>query len=87
MLHIVLKPQKNNIFVPLLEKFVNNMPGHVKLGKKGEADPDPMPYLVISIEQKRDDMMMEYDSKKTYYKRLKDAIRLSTVWMGTSFNA
>ena len=43
------------------------MPGHVKLGKKGEADPDPMPYLIVSIEQKREDAMMEYDSKKTYW--------------------
>ena len=43
------------------------MLGHVKLGKKGEPDPDPMPYLVISLEQKRDDMLMEYDAKKTYW--------------------
>ena len=43
------------------------MPGHVKLGKKGEPDPDPMPYLVVSLEQKRDDMLMEYDAKKTYW--------------------
>ena len=43
------------------------MPGHVKLGKKGEPDPDPMPYLVVSLEQKRDDMLMEYDPKKTYW--------------------
>jgi hypothetical protein len=29
------------------------MPGHVKLGKSGEPDPDPAPYLVVSMEMKR----------------------------------
>ena len=43
------------------------MPGHVKLGKAGEADPDPLPYLVISIEEKRADMMRAYDPKKSYW--------------------
>ena len=43
------------------------MPGHVKLGKAGEPDPDPLPYLVISMEQKREDQLMEYDPKKTYW--------------------
>ena len=43
------------------------MPGHVKLGKSGEPDPDPIPYLVVSMEMKREDMLMEYDSKKSYW--------------------
>ena len=43
------------------------MPGHVKLGKAGEPDPDPLPYLVISIEEKRADMMRTYDPKKSYW--------------------
>ena len=42
------------------------MPGHVKLGAKGE-DPDPEPYLVVSMESKREDMMKPYDSKKSYW--------------------
>ena len=42
------------------------MPGHVKLGAKGE-DPDPEPYLVVSMEAKREDMMKPYDSKKSYW--------------------
>ena len=29
------------------------MPGHVKLGKSGEPDPDPTPYLVVSLDMKR----------------------------------
>ncbi len=43
------------------------MPGHVKLGKSGEPDPDPMPYLIINMEMKRADMLMEYDPKKSYW--------------------
>ena len=43
------------------------MPGHVKLGKSGEPDPDPIPYLVISMEMKREDMLQEYDPKKSYW--------------------
>ena len=31
------------------------MPGHVKLGKAGEPDPDPCPYLVLTPEMKRED--------------------------------
>ena len=42
------------------------MPGHVKLGAKGE-DPNPEPYLVVSMEAKREDMMKPYDSKKSYW--------------------
>ena len=43
------------------------MPGHVKLGKAGEPDPDPTPYLVISMEMKREDQMKPYDPKKSYW--------------------
>ena len=43
------------------------MPGHVKLGKAGEPDPDPAPYLVVTMEMKRADQLMEYDPKKSYF--------------------
>eukprot|EP00095_Tigriopus_kingsejongensis_P005897 maker-scaffold1366_size45417-snap-gene-0.6 protein:Tk05897 transcript:maker-scaffold1366_size45417-snap-gene-0.6-mRNA-1 annotation:"unnamed protein product" len=43
------------------------MPGHVKLGKSGEPDPDPLPYLLISMEAKRQDMLKPYDPKKSYW--------------------
>ena len=43
------------------------MPGHVKLGKPGEPDPDPAPYLVISMDMKRADMLKPYDPKKSYW--------------------
>ena len=41
------------------------MPGHVK--KSTGPDEDPLPYLVVSIEMKREDMMKPYDSKKSYW--------------------
>ena len=43
------------------------MPGHVKLGKAGEPDPDPCPYLVVTLEMKREDQMKPYDPKKSYW--------------------
>ena len=43
------------------------MPGHIKLGKPGEPDPDPAPYLCISMEMKRADMLKPYDPKKSYW--------------------
>ena len=43
------------------------MPGHVKLGKSGEPDPDPTPYLVVSMDMKRADMLKAYDPKKSYW--------------------
>eukprot|EP00095_Tigriopus_kingsejongensis_P003887 maker-scaffold603_size126491-snap-gene-0.26 protein:Tk03887 transcript:maker-scaffold603_size126491-snap-gene-0.26-mRNA-1 annotation:"myosin heavy chain" len=43
------------------------MPGHVKLGKSGEPDPDPLPYLLISMDAKRQDMLKPYDPKKSYW--------------------
>lgn len=43
------------------------MPGHIKLGKSGEPDPDPMPYLVVSMEMKREDLRKPYDPKKSVW--------------------
>ena len=43
------------------------MPGHVKLGAQKGEDPDPEPYLCVSMEMKREDMQMPYDSKKSFY--------------------
>merc|ERR1739848_598312 len=43
------------------------MPGHVKLGKKGEPDPDPSEYLIVSMDMKREDRMKPYDSKKSFW--------------------
>lgn len=43
------------------------MPGHVKLGNPGEPDPDPKPYLVVSMDMKREDMLRAYDPKKSYW--------------------
>ena len=43
------------------------MPGHVKLGATGEPDPDPLPFLVVSMDMKRADMSKPYDSKKSVW--------------------
>ena len=43
------------------------MPGNVKLGAKGEPDPDPIPYLVVPMEVKRADQSRPYDPKKSYW--------------------
>ena len=43
------------------------MPGHVKLGKAGEPDPSPLPFLVVSLEQKRADQNLAYDTKKSFW--------------------
>ncbi|QQP48816.1 Myosin heavy chain 1 [Caligus rogercresseyi] len=43
------------------------MPGHVKLGKSNEPDPDPLPYLVVSNEMRRNDMNKPYDPKKSVW--------------------
>ena len=48
-------------------RHLSIMPGHVKLGKSGEPDPDPTPYLVVSMEMKRADMLKAYDPKKSYW--------------------
>ena len=42
-----------------------NMPGHVK--KSSGPDEDPCPYLVVTLEMKRQDALKEYDSKKSYW--------------------
>ena len=43
------------------------MPGHIKLTKTGQADPDPTEYLVPSLEVKRADQAKPYDSKKSVW--------------------
>jgi hypothetical protein len=43
------------------------MPGHVKAGKPGEADPDPAEYLFVTLEMKREHMLKPYDPKKSYW--------------------
>ena len=41
------------------------MPGHQKKGKPGEVDPDPKPYLVVTLEMKREFQNKPYDPKKS----------------------
>ena len=41
------------------------MPGHVK--KSSGPDEDPCPYLVVTLEMKREHAMKPYDSKKSYW--------------------
>ena len=41
------------------------MPGHVK--KTTGPDEDPCPYLVVTLEMKREHAMKYYDSKKSYW--------------------
>ena len=41
------------------------MPGHVK--KTTGPDEDPLPYLVVTLEMKREHAMKVYDSKKSYW--------------------
>ena len=43
------------------------MPGHIKLTKTGQPDPDPTEYLVPSIEMKRADQQKPYDAKKSVW--------------------
>ena len=43
------------------------MPGHVKLGAGGGEDPDPSPYLCVSMEMKREAQAKPYDSKKSVW--------------------
>merc|ERR1711913_170085 len=42
-------------------------PGHIKKAKEGEVDPDPLPYLVVTLEMKRADAQVSYDPKKSFY--------------------
>ena len=37
------------------------MPGHVVKKKPGEEDPDPTPFLVVSMELKKEDQIKPYD--------------------------
>ena len=41
------------------------MPGHVK--KSSGPDEDPCPYLVVTLEMKREHAMKPYDPKKSYW--------------------
>ena len=43
------------------------MPGHQKKAKPGDVDPDPTPYLVVTLEMKREFQQKPYDSKKSYW--------------------
>ena len=43
------------------------MPGHIKLTKTGQPDPDPTEFLLPSIEMKRADQQKVYDSKKSVW--------------------
>ncbi len=45
----------------------DDMPGNVKLGSSNEPDPDPVSYLFVSMEMKRQDMLKPYDAKKSYW--------------------
>merc|ERR1711933_16585 len=43
------------------------MPGHIKLTKSGQADPDPSEFLVPSIEMKRADQQKPYEPGKSVW--------------------
>jgi hypothetical protein len=43
------------------------MPGHVKRGGAGEADPDPAPYLFISYEEKQKEWTRDTVSRQSIY--------------------
>ena len=43
------------------------MPGHIKLSKSGQPDPDPTEFLLPSIEMKRADQQKVYDPKKSVW--------------------
>ena len=43
------------------------MPGHIKKADPNEKDPDPLPYLVVTLEMKRADAQIPYDPKKSFY--------------------
>merc|ERR1712242_46399 len=43
------------------------MPGHQKKAKPGEVDPDPLPFLVVTLEMKREFQQKPYDTKKSYW--------------------
>ena len=37
------------------------------MGKSGEPDPDPAPYLIVSMDMKRQDMLKPYDARKSFW--------------------
>jgi len=43
------------------------MPGHIKLSKSGQPDPDPSEFLVPTIEMKRADQQKPYDAGKSMW--------------------
>merc|ERR1712172_421821 len=43
------------------------MPGHIKLSKTGQPDPDPTEFLLPSIDMKRADQQKPYDPKKSVW--------------------
>ena len=43
------------------------MPGHIKLSKSGQPDPDPSEFLVPTIEMKRADQQKPYDPAKSVW--------------------
>jgi len=43
------------------------MPGHIKLTKTGQADPDPTEFILPSMEMKRNDQQKVYDAKKSVW--------------------
>jgi len=43
------------------------MPGHIKLTKTGQPDPDPTEFLLPSMEMKRADQSKPYDAKKSVW--------------------
>jgi len=43
------------------------MPGHIKLKKTGQQDPDPTEFLLPSVEMKRADQQKVYDAKKSVW--------------------
>jgi len=43
------------------------MPGHIKLSKTGQPDPDPTEFLLPSMDMKRADQQKPYDAKKSVW--------------------
>ena len=43
------------------------MPGHIKLTKTGQVDPDPSEYLLTSMETRRTDARKPYDPKASVW--------------------
>merc|ERR1712214_230028 len=56
-------------FTDLLRETVRttNMPGHIKLTKTGQPDPDPTEFLLPSMDMKRADQQKPYDAKKSVW--------------------